>query len=79
MKLKDVKHQQDYRFLATFANGEVTTIDLAVLISNYVTPQEVRTAHVNEEWGCLEFNNGKVDIEPKTLYSYAKSHSIKIH
>jgi hypothetical protein len=79
MKLKDVKHQRDYQFLATFVNGEVATVDLSELISNYVQPQEARTAHVNEEWGCLEFNNGKVDIEPKTLYSYAKSHSTQIH
>ena len=26
--------------------------------------------NLNQEWGCLEFKNGAVDIEPKTLYKF---------
>jgi hypothetical protein len=73
MKLKEVKHQHDYHFLITFANGESGNVDLENLIATYVEPQETSTAHVNSEWGCLEFKNGAVDIEPKTLYQYSKN------
>ena len=33
--------------------------------------QALNTAQLNKDWGCLEFNDGAVDIEPKTLYRYA--------
>ncbi|MFI3119374.1 MAG: hypothetical protein QX203_05310 [Methylococcaceae bacterium] len=31
----------------------------------------LNTAHIDPEWGCLKFNDGRVDIEPKTLYRFA--------
>ncbi len=30
----------------------------------------LNTAHIAPEWRCLEFLNGHVDIDPKTLYRY---------
>ncbi len=79
MKLKEIQHKKDYEFLITFSNEEKIKVDLKELISSYVKPQEAITAHINQEWGCLEFNNGTVDIEPKTLYNYVKNQSHKIH
>ncbi len=79
MKLKKVEHCEDYKFILTFANGERTNVDLKNLISSYVKPQETKTAMVNKDWGCLEFNNGKVDIEPTTLYQYVRKNSQQIH
>ena len=73
MKLKHFKHFEDYHFLLTFTNGEVKMVNLAPLISRYVTPEALQTAQINPEWGCLEFNQGNVDIEPKTLYYFAQT------
>ena len=72
MKLKEIKHQQDYKFTLTFVNGETAFADLERLIAKYVTKQELGSARINQEWGCLEFKNGTVDIEPKTLHQFAK-------
>jgi len=46
---------------------------LQKLIGKHVSVDELATAHINTEWGCLEFNAGVVDIEPKTLYHYTFS------
>ena len=73
MKLKEIKHQRGYEFLLTFTNGESANVDLKTLISSYVKLQEIHTAHINQEWGCLEFKGGAVDVEPKTLYQFTKS------
>jgi hypothetical protein len=79
MKLKEIEHKKDYQLLLTFTNGEKIDIDLENLVSSYVKLHEVTTATVNQEWGCLEFNGGKVDIEPKTLYNFTKNHLQKIN
>jgi hypothetical protein len=71
MKLRRFEHQEGYRFELTFENGETKQTDLQELIGAYVGPDALSTACINSEWGCLEFNGGMVDIEPKTLYSYA--------
>jgi hypothetical protein len=73
MKLTSVKYQQGYLFALTFENGESKETDLGALISQYVSLNNLNTAQVNSDWGCLEFNNGMVDIDPKTLYCYATS------
>jgi hypothetical protein len=73
MKLKQIKHQKEYEFILTFSNGETFSADLKNLISSYVKPQETGTAYINKEWGCLEFNEGAVDVEPKTLYQFTKN------
>jgi hypothetical protein len=77
MKLVNFKHQHDYLFTLFFENGETKETDLSTLIEQYVSPSNLNTAHLNSDWGCLEFNNGMVDIDPKTLYCHATvKHSI---
>ena len=70
MKLTHSEHQEAYRFVLTFENGEVREADLQNLIGQHVAVDSLLTAHIDAEWGCLEFLNGRVDIEPKTLYRY---------
>ncbi len=71
MKLKHFIQLDRYRFVLTFANGEIKEADLQALIGQHVAGELLYTAHIDPEWGCLEFLGGKVDIEPKTLYRYA--------
>ena len=71
MKLKNFQHLEDYCFILTFTNGDIKQVDLKNLISQHVSPDLINTAQINTDWGCLEFMGGMVDIEPKTLYSYA--------
>jgi Protein of unknown function (DUF2442) len=73
MKLKDFEHCDAYRFLLTFENGEVKEADLFDLIGHHVSLDALNTARIDPEWGCLEFNNGMVDVEPKTLYKFASA------
>lgn len=73
MKLKHFKYLENYCVTLTFANGEIKTVDLSPLIGHYVAPEALQTASINAEWGCLEFNQGHVDIEPKTLYRFAQT------
>lgn len=73
MKLRHFKQQEAYRFTLTFENGETKESDLQGLIGQYVPVDMLHTAHIDSEWGCLEFINGKADIEPKTLYQYVCS------
>lgn len=78
MKLINFEYQQDYIFILVFENGEKIEVDLSDLIKNHVSEKNLNTAQVNKEWGCLEFNNGMVDIEPKTLYYHAIKPKVKI-
>ncbi|NOQ37145.1 MAG: DUF2442 domain-containing protein [Methylococcaceae bacterium] len=71
MKLIDIIHQTNYTFTLFFENGEKKDCDLKELIEKHVSLNQIKTAQINPEWGCLEFNEGRVDIEPKTLYNYA--------
>ncbi len=68
MKLVNFKQKEGYRFALTFENGETKETDLRELIGNYVSSEFLNTARIDNEWGCLEFKDGAVDIEPKTLY-----------
>lgn len=70
MKLKHFERHAGYYFLLTFENGDVKEADLAELIARYVSLDALMTARIDPEWGCLEFNGGNVDIEPKTLYQF---------
>ncbi len=71
MKLVHFKQLSGYLFMLTFQNGKITKTDLMDLINCHVKANELDTARINSEWGCLEFKGGMVDIEPKTLYNYA--------
>ena len=70
MKLERFQLIQGYRFNLTFDNGQTFDVDLKNLIHRYVSVEDLSTARIDSEWGCLEFHDGKVDIEPKTLYRY---------
>lgn len=67
MKLTYFESRDGYRFLLTFVNGETTESDLTDLVGSYISPESLNTARIDPEWGCLEFNDGKIDIEPKTF------------
>lgn len=71
MKLVDFKHEQNYLFSLTFANGECKVVDLQHLLEKHLDVAELSSARLDKDWGCLEFKDGMVDIEPKTLYRYA--------
>jgi hypothetical protein len=71
MKLKHFEHHEAYRFLLTFENGVVKETDLGDLLARHVSLDALNSARIDPEWGCLEFDGGRVDIEPKTLYQFA--------
>ncbi|MDC9729245.1 MAG: DUF2442 domain-containing protein [Methyloprofundus sp.] len=73
MKLVKFIHNVNYVFTLFFDDKKKKEVDLQKLIGKYVSVNELVTAHINTEWGCLEFNAGQVDIEPKTLYHYTFS------
>ncbi|MDD5034677.1 MAG: DUF2442 domain-containing protein [Methylococcaceae bacterium] len=73
MKLRQFEHHEAYRFLLIFENGETWEADLQDLIGQHVAVDSLHTARIDAEWGCLEFLNGRVDIEPKTLYRYVST------
>jgi hypothetical protein len=70
MKLKTFEQKHDYEFVFIFENGERKQTNIAGLVAKYLKPDELNTATINDEWGCLEFKDGAVDIEPNTLYKY---------
>jgi hypothetical protein len=70
MKLEKIQHLDDYLFLLTFETGEVVRANLKMLIGDYVDQSQLASARVDSDWGCLEFNHGQVDIDPKTLYQF---------
>ena len=74
MKLIRFSHKTDYIFTLFFDTNESKDVNLKTLIADYVSFNALKTARLNSEWGCLEFKNGRVDIEPKTLYHYTFLH-----
>lgn len=75
MKLKAFEQKHDYEFVFVFENGERKEANLKSLIAKYLQPDELGTAMINDEWGCLEFKDGAVDIEPNTLYKYCTTYN----
>ncbi len=71
MKLLDFKQIDGYKFFLTFDDGVQKEVDLNELLEEKVELQELNSASIDKDWGCLEFKNGLVDIEPKTLYRYS--------
>ena len=71
MKLINFKLNNNYIFELDFEDGTHKTVNLGPLIETKVSKNELKSANIDKDWGCLEFNNGNVDIEPKTLYHYA--------
>lgn len=75
MKLISSKYINNYKFSLTFISKETMEVDLFPLIGSYLKQDDLNTMNVNLEWGCLKFLEGKVDIESKTPYKYAKNQS----
>jgi hypothetical protein len=73
MKLIHFKLTKDYIFDLNFEDGTNTTVDLSPLIYEKVSKEELKSANIDKDWGCLEFKDGLIDIEPKTLYNFANS------
>ena len=71
MKLTNFKIEHDYVFDLFFEDGTHKVIDLEFLIKSKVTKDELITASIDKDWGCLEFKDGMVDINPTTLYKLA--------
>ncbi len=71
MKLVEFRHLKNYVFILTFENGVAKETDLKNLLEKYIDENKLNTAQLNKDWGCLEFNDGAVDIDPDTLYRYA--------
>ena len=76
MRLVNFKIKQNYIFDLTFENGVSKILDLSMLIKSKVKKSELKTAHIDEDWGCLEFKNGMVDISPNTLYRFVTHTSL---
>ncbi len=70
MRLIKFKIIKDYLFDLYFEDGTKKSVDLYNLIHSKVSKDEIFSAHIDPDWGCLEFNNGFIDIDPKTLYKW---------
>ena len=75
MKLTRFERGPGYEFALTFENGECVTVNLEPLIGKYLSPDELASGEIDPDWGCLQFQEGSVDIEPTTLYAYAQRSS----
>lgn len=75
MKLKAFEQKQGFEFMFIFENGEQKYSDIEELVAQYLKQDDLQTATINNEWGCLEFKDGAVDIEPNTLYKYCEIHN----
>ncbi|NBC47414.1 MAG: DUF2442 domain-containing protein [Gammaproteobacteria bacterium] len=71
MKLLQFKNLAGFEFSLTFENGKTANVDLEPLIGRYLSTEELGSAEIDLDWGCLQFAGGSVDIEPKTLYRFA--------
>ncbi len=70
MKLQNFQNN-GFEFSLLFANDDNIIVNLRDLIGEYVSESDLSTAVIDAEWGCIEFCNGSIDIEPSTLYHYA--------
>jgi len=71
MRLKEFKKQNDYIFNLRFEDGTKRTVDISALVNSKVKVNELKSAKIDNDWGCLEFKDGMIDIDPKTLYNFS--------
>ena len=71
MKLAKFEQEAGFEFAVWFENGERVTVNLELLIGNFVSAEQLALGEIDADRGCLQFQNGGVDIEPTTLYRYA--------
>ena len=72
MKLLKFENLGGYRFSLVFENGRFPDLDLKALIGEKVGLSDLDTARIDEDWGCLEFKGGSIDIEPETLHRFCQ-------
>jgi hypothetical protein len=77
MKLEKIENLGNYIFKLYFVNKEIITTNLKTLLQNKVVENELDTAKVDRDWQCLEFKDGMVDIEPNTLFNFAKHNKLE--
>ena len=70
MKLLSFRNN-GFTFSLKFANGESVEVNLQPLIGDHVSGEDLASARIDPDWGCLEFCGGAVDIAPQTLYQFA--------
>jgi hypothetical protein len=70
MKLINFKNNNDYNFFFEFENGVKKNVNIYDLVGSKVSKEDLKSARIDSDWGCLEFCDGMIDIEPKTLYKY---------
>ena len=75
MRLVNFEIKNKYLFSFEFEDGIHSIVDIEELIASKVKEEELSTARIDKDWGCLEFKGGIVDIEPTTLYNYVINHS----
>ena len=61
MKLVKFKFIKDYIFDLYFEDGTQKNVNLYKLIHSKVSKTELSSAHIDKDWGCLEFKDGYVD------------------
>ena len=74
MKLLQFKDLGGYRFSLVFEEDRFPVADLKSLIGGKVGLSDLDTARINEDWGCLEFKGGSIDVEPETLHRFCLQH-----
>lgn len=71
MKLIRFQHIDGFKFSLTFENGRTANVDLEPLLGSHLSAEQLDSAEIDPDWGCLQFAAASVDIEPKTLYRFA--------
>jgi hypothetical protein len=71
MRLISFEKFDNYIFKLYFEDGTIKEVNLESLLKDIVSLDELDSANIDKDWGCLEFKNGLVDIEPKTLYKFS--------
>ena len=66
MKLVHFPYIEGFCFRLCFEDGSTLETDLSQLIKEHVCLEQLSSAKIDPDWGCLEFNEGRIDIKPET-------------
>ncbi len=72
MRLSKFQNLNNYLFYFLFEDGFEIETNIKDVVAEKVDVILLNSARIDMDWGCLEFDNGQIDIEPKTLYQYCK-------
>jgi hypothetical protein len=70
MKLVEFSYLESHCFQLSFEDGSVLEADLSELLRKHLPLNQIHSARIDPDWGCLEFNEGRVDITPQTLLRF---------